>query len=43
MATVGVMLALEEHFNIEFPNAMLNRKTFSSFEAISDAVDQLIH
>ena len=42
LATVGVMLALEDHFEIEFPNTMLNRKTFSSLEALSDAIEQLV-
>jgi len=30
LATVGVMLALEDRFNVEFPEAMLRRKTFES-------------
>ncbi|VAW92802.1 hypothetical protein MNBD_GAMMA23-366 [hydrothermal vent metagenome] len=41
LATVGLMLALEEEFDIEFPDAMLSRKTFSSIEAITDAIDEL--
>jgi acyl carrier protein len=41
LATVGVMLALEEHFNIEFPEAMLSRKTFESIEALAEAVEEL--
>jgi acyl carrier protein len=43
LATVGVMLALEDHFEVEFPNTMLNRKTFSNLESISAAIDQLVH
>jgi acyl carrier protein len=42
LATVGVMLALEDHFEVEFPNTMLNRKTFSNLESISAAIDQLV-
>jgi acyl carrier protein len=42
LATVGVMLALEDHFNIEFPRAMLSRKTFESIESIADAVGELV-
>jgi acyl carrier protein len=42
LATVGVMLALEDHFEIEFPNTMLNRKTFASLESLSEAIDQLV-
>ncbi len=41
LATVGLMLALEEKFNIEFPDAMLGRKTFGSIESISEAVTVL--
>lgn len=41
LATVGLMLALEDHFNIEFPRSMLGRKTFESIESIADAVGEL--
>jgi acyl carrier protein len=41
LATVGVMLALEEQFGVEFPDSMLGRKTFRSIEAIVEAVEQL--
>lgn len=41
LATVGLMLALEDQFGIEFPDSMLGRKTFSSIEAIAEAVEQL--
>lgn len=41
LATVGVMLALEEAFDIEFPDSMLGRKTFGSIGAIADAVEEL--
>jgi acyl carrier protein len=41
LATVGLMLALEDNFDIEFPDSLLSRKTFSSIEAILDAVTQL--
>ena len=40
-ATVGLMLALEEEFDIEFPDSMLGRKTFGSIESICEAVEQL--
>lgn len=42
LATVGVMLALEDRFNIEFSETMLRRKTFDSLESISDAVAELV-
>ncbi len=41
LATVGLMLALEEEFDIEFPDSMLSRKTFSSIESIADAIEEL--
>ncbi len=43
LATVGLMLALEEEFDLEFPDSMLSRKTFSSIEAIADSIEQLQH
>jgi acyl carrier protein len=41
LASVRLMLALEENFNIEFPDNLLNRKTFSSIKHISDAITEL--
>lgn len=41
LATVGLMLALEDEFDIEFPDSMLSRKTFSSIETILESVDEL--
>jgi acyl carrier protein len=40
-ASVNVMLALEDAFDIEFPDAMLRRSVFESISAIADAVAQL--
>lgn len=40
-ASVQLMLALEEAFEIEFPEEMLNRATFRSAAAIGSAVQQL--
>jgi|CXWL01.1.fsa_nt_gi acyl carrier protein len=42
LATVSVMLALEEQFDIEFPDNMLGRKTFGSIESIVGAIEQLV-
>jgi acyl carrier protein len=42
LATVNIMLALEGHFDIEFPDSMLSRKTFASLEAIAEAVSELV-
>lgn len=40
-ASVNVMLALEDHFDIEFPDEMLKPSVFASIAAISAAVEQL--
>ena len=42
LATVGVMLALEDHFQIEFPDSILGRKTFSSLASIAEAISELV-
>jgi acyl carrier protein len=41
LATVGLMLALEDAFDIEFPDSMLSRKTFASIASLADAVETL--
>ncbi len=41
LATVGLMLALENHFNVEFTDEMLSRRTFQSIESISAAIIKL--
>jgi len=38
LATVDLMLAIEDRFGIEFPEDRLNRRTFGSIAALSDAV-----
>ena len=40
-ASVNLMLALEEAFDIEFPDRLLRRQTFESIRAISAAIDEL--
>lgn len=40
-ATVNVMLALEEHFGIEFPERMMRRRSFESIAAIRSAIEEL--
>lgn len=42
LATVNVMLALEGHFDIEFPDSLLGRKTFASLGAIAEAIAELM-
>lgn len=41
-ASVSVMLALESHFDIEFPEEMLRRSTFESVSSIQAAVGDLL-
>jgi acyl carrier protein len=41
LATVGLMLALEERFDVEFPDSLLTRRTFSSIAALAAAVESL--
>ena len=40
-ASVNVMLALEDAFDVEFPDSMLKRSVFESIEAIAGAVGEL--
>jgi acyl carrier protein len=40
-ASVNVMLALEDTFDLEFPDAMLKRSVFESIAAIDAAVSEL--
>lgn len=42
LATVGVMLALEDKFDVEFPESLLNRGTFRSIVSIAEAVRGLV-
>jgi acyl carrier protein len=41
LSTVNLMLALEEHFDVEFLDRMLGRKTFGSIRALNDAIAEL--
>lgn len=40
-ASVNVMLALEDAFDIEFPDALLRKSTFESIDAIREAISSL--
>jgi acyl carrier protein len=42
-ASVQLMLGIEDAFDIEFPDNLLNRKSFSSIGAIEKTVDMIIH
>lgn len=39
--SVQLMLALEEAFDVEFPERMLNRRLFSSIATINAALEEL--
>lgn len=41
-ASVQIMLALEEAFDVEFPEQMLNRTTFSSISTIVRSIEELM-
>jgi acyl carrier protein len=41
-ASVNLMLALEDHFQIEFPERMLQRRTFGSIDAIRSCLVELL-
>ncbi len=40
-AAVQLMLALEDRFEVEFPETMLNRRSFSSIAAIRACLEEL--
>ncbi len=40
-ASVNLMLALEEKFDVEFPERMLRRRAFENIAAIRAAVEEL--
>lgn len=42
LATVGLMLALEDEFDVEFPDSALSRQTFSSIDSIADTIEELL-
>lgn len=40
-ASVNLMLALEDTFNVEFPERMLRRRLFESIASIRSAIEEL--
>lgn len=42
LATVTLMLALEDALGVEFPESMLSRRTFSSIESIRSGLEQFV-
>jgi acyl carrier protein len=41
LSTVNLMLAIEDHFEVEFLDRMLGRKTFGSIRTLSEAIEEL--
>jgi acyl carrier protein len=41
-ASVTLMLALEDHFDVEFPERMLHRRTFASIASIRACLSELL-
>ena len=42
LITVNLLLAIEDHFDVEFPDELLSRRTFQSIEALAAAVEDLV-
>lgn len=40
-ASVNVMLALEDAFDVEFPDSMLKKNTFQSISAMREALESI--
>lgn len=43
LSSVNIMLAIEDAFDIEFPDTKLNRKTFSSIDSLVETVEELVN
>jgi len=42
LITVNLLLAIEDHFDVEFPDDLLSRRTFQSIGALATAVETLV-
>jgi len=42
LTTVNVMLAIEDHFDVEFEDSMLSRATFQSVDSLIAAIEELL-
>ena len=42
LTTVNIMLAIEDEFDIEFPDNKLNRQTFDSIDSLVEVVEALV-
>lgn len=40
--TVNLLLAIEDRFDVEFPDDLLSRRTFQSIDTLADAVESLV-
>ncbi len=41
LVTVNLLLAIEDRFDVEFPDELLSRRTFQSIASITDALEEL--
>ena len=41
LITVNLLLAIEDHFDLEFPDDLLSRRTFQSINSIATAVESI--
>tara|TARA_B110000902_G_scaffold262689_1_gene340080 strand:+ start:152 stop:412 length:261 start_codon:yes stop_codon:yes gene_type:complete len=42
LTSVNIMLAIEDEFDIEFPDSRLRRQTFDSIQSLVDVVKELV-
>ena len=42
LVTVNLLLALEDAFDVEFPDHLLNRTTFQSIATLSEALEEIV-
>lgn len=42
LITVNLLLAIEDFFDVEFPDELLSRRTFQSIDALAEAVQDLV-
>ena len=42
LITVNLLLAIEDHFDVEFPDELLSRRTFQSIGSLAQAVEELV-
>jgi acyl carrier protein len=41
LITVNLLLAIEDHFDVEFPDELLSRRTFQTIDTLAEAVARL--